>query len=106
MNFTSSELHQCSALLFEPQLGAPTRQVLENRLVRHLSWMSRDLANEAYALGDHFSVVDAYLFTVLRWLPLVPFSLERWPGLVAYQARIKQRPSVVSALAAEEQLAV
>ena len=52
-------------------------------------------------MGDTFTVADGYLFTLLGWAPLVGIDLAAWPALVAYRARIAQRPAVVAALAAE-----
>jgi glutathione S-transferase len=52
-------------------------------------------------MGDTFTVADAYLFTVLAWGKYVGMPLDPWPTLVAYNARIKERPTVKAAMAAE-----
>jgi glutathione S-transferase len=41
------------------------------------------------------------LFTVLGWSSLVGIDLSKWPVLVAYHARIAQRPKVQQALKEE-----
>lgn len=49
-----------------------------------------------------FSVADAYLFTVLQWLPTFNIDVENWPVLATYIKRMAERPSVRSAIAAEQ----
>ncbi|MGF6128522.1 glutathione S-transferase [Pseudomonas frederiksbergensis] len=51
-------------------------------------------------MPEGFSVVDAYLFTVLRWAVGFGIELEKWPALARFQAREGQRPTVKAALAA------
>jgi glutathione S-transferase len=46
-------------------------------------------------------VADAYLFTVLNWVGFTSFSLDNWPALQAYHARIKTLPAVQEALRQE-----
>ncbi|WP_407658209.1 glutathione binding-like protein [Larsenimonas rhizosphaerae] len=53
-------------------------------------------------MGEHFSIADAYLFTVLGWCRFFDIELDEWPALSAYMARISERPSVQAALKAEQ----
>jgi glutathione S-transferase len=52
-------------------------------------------------LGDHFSVADAYLFTVTRWAGALKADLSRFPQVLAFQQRIAARPAVQAAMRAE-----
>ena len=70
-------------------------------LERRLDYTNGELAGKAYLLGDGFSVADAYLFTVLSWMPYVKIDLSRWSNLTAFQARVAARPAVQAALKAE-----
>ena len=54
-----------------------------------------------YQLGGDYSVADAYLYTLLRWLKWFGFGLERWPSLQRFQELIALRPATIEALAAE-----
>ena len=54
-----------------------------------------------FASNGRFSVVDAYLFTVLSWCGEVRIDLARWPRLARYEARLRTRPAVLAALKAE-----
>ena len=52
-------------------------------------------------MGNDFSVVDAYLFTVLGWGAYVNVDLSPWPGLQGYLNRVAERPAVRATLSAE-----
>jgi glutathione S-transferase len=54
--------------------------------------------------GDNFTVADAYLFTVLGWMPGFSIDLDRWPNIAAYIQRIAGRPSVAAAHAREAEI--
>ena len=52
-------------------------------------------------MRERFTVADAYLFAVLGWCNFLNVDLSRWLPLVAYVARIADRPAVRAALKAE-----
>ena len=52
-----------------------------------------------WALGERFSVADAYLYTIGSWLEGDGVDLARFPALTAYLARVAARPAVQRALA-------
>jgi len=45
-------------------------------------------------MGDRFTIADAYLFAVLRWVPRIELDLAKWPNLKAYVDRVAARPKV------------
>jgi len=49
----------------------------------------------------HFTVADAYLFTVVNWSGFVGIDLAKYPNLAAYQKRVAARPKVREAMKAE-----
>ncbi|MCI2244676.1 glutathione transferase GstA [Xanthomonas sp. PPL568] len=102
--FINSELHAGSVPLFDAGLAPERRAAVAARLLQRYAHAESALHARPYLLGDRFSVVDAYLFTVLGWLPRFGLSLAAHPALAAYATRIAQRPSVVAALAAEQAL--
>ena len=101
MNFISAEIHKTFSPLFDDDTPEETRQACLDKLAKRVAIMAAQLENSPYLLGENFSIVDAYLFTVLSWSRYVKFDLERWPVVVAYLARVAQRPSVHEAMAAE-----
>jgi len=67
-----------------------------------VKFVETTLADRPFLLGEHFSVADCYLFTVLGWCKYVKIDAAAlWPGLKPYIDRIASRPSVQAALKAE-----
>ncbi len=100
LTFIGTELHKSFGPLFRSQ-NEEWRQASITNLERRFDFTARHLTNRLYLLGEHFSVADAYLFTVLRWTKPVKIDLARWPALCAYRDRIAERPAVHEALSAE-----
>lgn len=101
LNFISTELHKGYSPLFSPKTPEEHKTVVREALSKRLDYVARTLEGREFLYGDHFSVADAYLFTVISWGKYVGVPLDPWPTLVAYQARIKERPTVKAAMAAE-----
>jgi glutathione S-transferase len=100
LNFVSTEIHGGLGWLFNSQFADEVKAQIKEKLFKRFAVLSQTLERQDYLMGE-FRVVDAYLFTVLRWVPLFAIDLGQWPALVRFQARIDQRPAVKAALAAE-----
>lgn len=100
LNFISSEIHGGCAPLFSADLAESSRKVFQQKLFKRLDYLNRILSAQPY-LMDSFSVADAYLFTVLTWLPTFNIEINDWPALAQYTIRIGARPTVQAAIAAE-----
>jgi len=50
-----------------------------------------------WALGEPYSVIDGYLYTVGGWLPGDGVDMNRFPKLSAYLDRVAARPAVQQA---------
>jgi glutathione S-transferase len=87
--------------MFNQAQSADWKEAVKAILGKRLDWLSAQLQNRSYVMGEQYSVADAYLFTVLSWSGAVGFDLGTWPLLQQYSARIAQRPKVVEALQAE-----
>jgi len=70
-------------------------------LGKRFDWLDKQLAGKQYLMDSHFTVADAYLFTVLRWSPRVGIDLSKWPNVKAYVDRVASRKAVQEALSAE-----
>jgi glutathione S-transferase len=101
LNFVSTELHKGMGALFNPVLAERAGDVFRERTAQRLSVVSDHLKDRPYLLGDAFTVVDGYLFTVLGWAPHVDFDLSPWPILKTYQGRVAALPFVQQALREE-----
>jgi len=101
LNFISSEIHGGCAPLFNSEIPESAKTIFKHKLFKRLDYLNRLLATQPF-LMQAFGVADAYLFTVLKWLPTFSIAIEDWPALANYMARIAERPSVQTAIAAEE----
>ena len=103
--FIGTELHKG---LFVPVLDKKAPQemktyVLGKNLSR-LDYLENYLKGREFLL-DHFSVADAYLFTVINWtMATPPIELAKWPVVKAYYERLRKRPSIAKAVAEELEL--
>lgn len=103
LNFTSSELHKAFAPYFGgPPLEGTGKEKAEANLARRIGDVEQGLADgRAFILGDRLSVADAYLFVVLNWTNFIGVSLDRWPEVTRYFARLAARPAFQAAMRAE-----
>jgi len=101
LNFISSEIHGGCAPLFSSEIPESSKTIFKHKLFKRLDYLNRILATQPF-LMQAFGVADAYLFTVLKWLPTFSIAIEDWPALANYMTRIAERPSVRTAIAAEE----
>ncbi|MGX9567949.1 glutathione transferase GstA [Pseudomonas viciae] len=100
LNFISSEIHSGCAPLFNADIPEPTKALFKQKLFKRLDYLSLALEEQDYLMGT-FGLADAYLFSVLKWLPFFDIQVENWPVLAAYMERIEARPSVRAAMAEE-----
>ena len=101
LNYIASEVHKGFSSLFNPATPADWKPAAIANLQQRFDWLSGYLGNKTYLLGDAFTVVDAYLFTVLSWTSHVGIDLAKWHALTNYLARVGHRPQVQEALKAE-----
>lgn len=101
LTFIGMELHRTIGTLFNPALPEEGKQVFRDRAAKRLTWLNGELAGKDYLLGQHFSVADAYLFTVTNWTKPLAIDLSPYPNLVAYRERVASRPAVQEAMKAE-----
>lgn len=104
LSFIGSELHK---LVYAPLLDKSAPQAVKDYALSkagaRLDWVAERLKGRDFAL-ERFSVVDAYLFTVLNWSVVTPIQLSQWPVLNAYVARLRERPAIARAFELERQL--
>ena len=101
LNFIGAELHKGYAPLFNRAATESEKSGALISLQPKLAFISKQLGEADYLGGDQFCVADAYLFTVLSWSGLVKLSLDSWPNLQKFQARVAARPAVHAAMVAE-----
>lgn len=99
LNYLTSELHQRFYSLFKYS-SMPAESIAEFRadLDKRLAFISSQLGDRCFLMGDTFTAADGYLFTMLRWTRFLKVDLERWPNLVSYRDRVADRPAVKQAM--------
>jgi glutathione S-transferase len=102
LTFVGVELHKGGfSPLFNPALTQEAKAVFRDRLLSRLQWVDGELAGKDYLMGSHFTVADAYLFTVSNWAPRTGTDIGHLSHLGAFRARVLARPAVQTAMKAE-----
>ncbi len=101
LNFITSELHKGFAPLLRPGAAEELKTAARDKLGQRLTYAANHLASRQYLVGEHFTVADAYLYTILTWTQPAGIDLTAWPVLAAYRERIQRRPAVQAARKAE-----
>ena len=105
LNFISTELHKGFSPLFNPKAPDDWKSIVRELLNKRLEIVARQLEGRSYLMGEEFTVVDAYLYTVLSWAKHVKLDLSSLPMLSAYIDRVTARPAVHATLVAEKLIA-
>ena len=101
LNFVSTELHKGFSPLFSKECPDEWKAVVKTKLGQRFDVVDRRLGLHPFYTGDDFTVVDGYLFTVTNWAAYVNLDLSPWSNLLAFRARVGERPAVLAALEAE-----
>jgi glutathione S-transferase len=101
LNYIATELHKRFTPLFTPGCTEEGRTAAWAALARPLNYVAGKLEGGEFLTGSQFTIVDAYLFTVLNWAVFAKFDLNAWPMLQAYQARVAAIPAVQEAMRVE-----
>jgi glutathione S-transferase len=101
LNFVASEIHKQIGALFNPKMTPEMKEVQLGVIERRFNALEKLLEGKQYAMGDRFSVADAYLFTVLNWTKIHKIDLAKWPNINGFMGRAAARPAVQETLKAE-----
>jgi glutathione S-transferase len=101
LGLINSEIHKSIGALFNPALDVDGRGAAIQKIESRLDILDQQLGDSPYLANGRYSVADAYLFVVLRWLRFFKIDLARWPRLKGLYERVQERPAVQAALAVE-----
>lgn len=101
VNYISTELHKNFGPLINPAISDEARKIQIDLIGRRLGLLDTHLAERTFLVGEHFTIADAYLTTVLGWASFVKLDLAPWENLGAYAGRAMSRPAVISTLRSE-----
>lgn len=102
LTFIGTEIHKTFSPLFNPNMPEDGKKISRDKLASRFAWLDEQLAGKQYLMGDHFSVADAYLFTVSNWAKPMGIDLTPHKNVVAYRERVAARPAVQEAVNAEK----
>ncbi|PIJ51675.1 glutathione transferase GstA [Erwinia sp. OLTSP20] len=101
LSYISSELHKGFTPLFRADTPEAMKPQCRTQLEHKFRYVDSQLQGKSWLVGQHFTVADAYLFTVLRWGHAMKLNLAALTSLEAWRQRVAQRPAVIAALQAE-----
>ena len=106
--FFSGDLHPLVSRIVVPFLFAQSaeaqaelRATASATIGFHLANLERDLARQAWMLGDAWSVLDSYLGWVWFRITGAGFDASLFPAIADHYARLNERPAVQRCLARE-----
>jgi glutathione S-transferase len=63
--------------------------------------IERHMLRGPWVMGEAYTIADPYLFTITQWLESDGVDPARFPAVAAHRARMRERPAVRQALAAQ-----
>jgi glutathione S-transferase len=101
LTYIGTELHKTFSPLFNPATVPETRAERTAYVLKRFAYIDTVLAGRSYLIGDHFTVADAYLFTVTSWAAKVKVDISAYRNLAAFMERVGQRPAVIKSMKEE-----
>jgi glutathione S-transferase len=101
LSFVASDLHPAFSPFFNPALTEEARKAQMEKLDKLLTIVDKHMAGREFVAGNHFSVADAYLFTVFGWTSFLKISTDKYTNMTDYCSRIAKRPGVYAAMKRE-----
>lgn len=99
VNYVTTELHKGFGPLFNPKVPQELKdQVFVPGMIAKLTYVDKCLQENPYLLGKHFTLPDAYLFVILRWVKGMKLEVASLEHLAQYEAQLRTRKSIVDAL--------
>lgn len=104
LSFISGEIHKLVFyVLYHPQSSEGAKEFARTRVTRPFDLLNEALENSDYLTGK-YSIADIFLAVALCWPEPVGISLQSWPNLARFRARMLQREAVTKAFGAERAL--
>jgi glutathione S-transferase len=101
LTYIGTELHKQYSVLFNPKNPDEVKAATRAYLGRRIGYAASRLEGGRYLMGEHFTVADGYLFTVLRWSKHTGVELGEHPAIGQYMERVGERAAVKAAIEAE-----
>ncbi|PSW21855.1 glutathione S-transferase [Photobacterium sanctipauli] len=66
------------------------------RVIDFLPTLEKQLAEQPYVAGEHFSVADITAFVLMGMLAALEVAIDEYPNMQAWKTRIAERPAIQS----------
>ena len=102
LNFIATDVHKGYGLLFNP--NAPDevkKEIVIPNLMKKFAYLESVLSKNKFLMGNHFTLPDGYLFTMLMWANKQKFAMSGLPELTRYFTEMKTYPAVAQSLLQE-----
>lgn len=101
-SYVTSDLHKSCLPVFMPLVPNQLKdELFRPFLGQKLKYVNSCLKDKKFLVGDNFTLVDGYLFTVVSWMPFLRIDISRWEHLTNYFKKLSTRPSIVKSLQEE-----
>jgi glutathione S-transferase len=101
LNYISAEVHKGFGPLWNPATPEAGRHSAIENLNKKFKFISEKLGGKDYLMGAQYTVADAYLFTILGWTHYHKIDMTKFPVLMGYMERIKNRSAVMTTMKQE-----
>jgi glutathione S-transferase len=105
VSFVASDLQKAFTPFFQAKnitaSEASQKEIIDfytKKLHDLLNYIEDKLTNKDYIMGKHFTIADAYLFTILGWTKWVKISTKDHKNISNYMKRVYDRPAVQKVL--------
>lgn len=104
MSFLASDVHKGFGVLFTPSVPEDLKnKVFKPNSRKKLDYINQRLGKNIYLMGDQYTLPDAYLYAMLRWLAHFDMKVAEWPHIARYYDSLKNRASIQMSLKEENQ---
>jgi glutathione S-transferase len=101
LNFIATELHKGFGAFFTKALDGEAKNIMLGRLDARLAFLNTHLQKSAFMLGNEFSVVDAYVYNIIRWASPLKVDITKYPAIMGLMEKVSARPAVRASVEAE-----
>ncbi|MBM3548097.1 MAG: glutathione S-transferase family protein [Alphaproteobacteria bacterium] len=84
-----------------PDSADSVKKLAGEDTAKNFPLIEKQLTGKQWALGDQWSIIDAYFFVFWRWANFLKIDVSAYPNYAKHAERMAERPAVKRALARE-----
>lgn len=86
----------------DPAAIAEMKRKVPETMTACFELIEREMLKGPWVMGERYTICDPYLFTISEWLESDNVDPARFPKVLDHRTRMRERPAVKRALAAEK----